>query len=195
MSCDNILDFCVKPGETFKKRFMWDDGTLISTAITAITQAAPVQITSANHGLVSDWRAAVVSAKGMKAINSPNFPPLEEDWHIVTRVDANNIRFNDVNSADFAAYTSGGFLVSLQPYSLVGATATMILRDAVESGTTLLTLTSTPASGITLDDATKIIEVEFETAALTWQYAFYDLEVTLTTGEIVEIASGTIFKQ
>lgn len=195
MACDNRIDFCVKPGETFKKRFMWDDGTLVSTAITAITQAAPVQITAANHGLVTGWRAAVVSAKGMKAINSKNFPPLDDDWHVVTRVDANNVRFDTVNSADFSAYTSGGFLVYMQPYSLAGVTARMILRDAVESGTVLATFTSSPAAGITVSDATKVIEIEFETSLLTWQYAFYDLELTIPTGEIVEIASGTIFKQ
>ena len=192
MACNNELDFCVGKGATFVKRFMWDNSVLVSTAITAITKAAPAVVTSASHGLVTGWRAAVVSAGGMSAINSQNYPPQTPDLRVVTVVDANNIKFDEVNSADFTAYTSGGFLISRQAVSLAGVAATMNIRTAPQSGTILKTLTSSPAAGIVIDDSAKTITVTFDTAAETWDYGFFDLEITQVSGVIVEIAAGTI---
>lgn len=192
MACNIELDFCVGKGATFVKRFMWDNSVLVSTAITAITKAAPAVVTSTSHGLVTGWRAAVVSAGGMSAINSQNYPPQTSDLRVVTVVDVNNIKLDEVNSADFTAYTSGGFLISRQAVSLAGVTATMNIRTAPQSGTILKTLTSSPAAGIVIDDSAKTITVTFDTEAETWDYGFFDLEITQASGVIVEIAAGTI---
>ena len=192
MGCNIKETFCVNRGATFVKRFMWDNGVLVSTPITAITQAAPVVVTAASHGLVNGWRAAVVSVGGMVALNSQNYPPKISDLKPITVVDANNVQFDDVNSADFVAYTSGGFLISRQAVSLAGATATMNIRTAPQSGTILKTLTSSPAAGITLDDSAKTITVTFDTLAETWDFGYFDLEVTQASGVIVEISNGTI---
>jgi hypothetical protein len=171
---------------------MWNNGILTTKAITGISQSAPAQVTAVAHGLVTGWRAAVVSAKGMSQINVDNYPPKESDWSIVSLVDVDNVTLDDVNSSDFTAYTSGGYLVYLTPFDLVGATAIMTLRSSPQTGTVLKTLTSSPVAGIVVDDASKVIEVEFATAAETWEFAYFDLEVTLSTGRIVEIATGTI---
>ena len=192
MLCSVKQDFCVNKGATFIKRFMWDDGTLVSKAITGITQAAPAVVTAASHGLVNGWRAAVVSAGGMSNINSANFPPKTPDLKVVTVVDANNVQFDNVNSSDYTAYTSGGFLVYRQAVSLSGVTATMNIRVSPQTGTVLKALTSSPAAGITIDDSAKTITVQFDTSAETWSYGFFDLEVTQVSGVIVEIAHGTI---
>lgn len=192
MSCNIKEPLCVNKGATFVKRFMWDNGVLVSIPITAITQAAPAVVTAASHGLVNGWRAAVVSAGGMVAINSNNYPPQTADLKVVTVVDSNNVQFNDVNSADYVAYTSGGFLVYRQPVSLAGATAVMNIRTAPQSGTILKALTSSPAAGIVLDDSAKTITVTFDTLAETWDFGFFDLEITQSSGIIVEISNGTI---
>lgn len=192
MACKNKVDFCIRKGETFLKKFYWSDGSLVTKAISAITQAAPVQITAASHGLVNGWKAAVVSARGMTEINANNYPPTEQEYHDVAVVDSNNVRLTDVNSADFSAYTSGGFLVYPAPIDLASATAIMMIRDYPESGVELLELTSSPAAGIVLDNTNKVIEVTFETAAVTWQIGYYDLEITLSSGRIVQIADGAI---
>jgi len=192
MGCNIKETFCVNRGATFVKRFMWDNGVLDSTPITAITQAAPVVVTAASHGLVNGWRAAVVSAGGMVALNSQNYPPKTSDLKLITVVDANNVQFDDINSADFVAYTSGGFLISRQAVSLAGATATMNIRTAPQAGTILKTLTSSPAAGIVLDDSAKTITVTFDTAAETWDFGYFDLEITQASAVIVEISNGTI---
>ncbi|TXH10882.1 MAG: hypothetical protein E6R04_04265 [Spirochaetes bacterium] len=190
--CAETVDFCVKKGETFQKRFFWSDGTLTSKAISAISQAAPMVVTATGHGMVNNWRAAVVSARGMLQANAEGYPPGAAEWKRVSVIDANNVQFDEVNSADFDAYTSGGFLVYQNPVSLAGAVASLYIRDAPETGTVLATLTSSPSSGLLLDDTTKAITATLQTAALTWNIGYYDLEVTLTTGRIVQVAYGSI---
>lgn len=191
-NCAEQVDFCVKKGETFQKRFFWSDGTLVSKAISAITQAAPMVVTATAHGLVNNWRAAVVSARGMIQANAQEYPPKLADWKRISVVNANQVQFDEVNSADYDAYTSGGFLVYQSPVSLAGAVASLYIRDAPDIGTTYVTLTSSPSSGLILDDTSKSITATLQTAALTWDIGYYDLEVTLSTGRIVQVAYGSI---
>lgn len=191
-SCAEQIDFCVKKGETFQKRFLWSDGTLVSKAITGITQAVPMVVTASSHGMVNSWRAAVVSAKGMIQVNAEKYPPEAADWKRVSVVNANQVQFDEVNSSDYDAYTSGGFLVYQNPVSLVGAVASLYIRDVPDTGTPYVTLTSSPSSGLIVDDASKSITATLQTAALTWSIGYYDLEVTLSTGRIVQVAYGSI---
>lgn len=192
MACSNNLDFCVRKGETFRKRFMWNTGRLVTIPITAISQAAPARVTAAGHGLVNDWLAAVVSSDGMTAINAKEYPPEPSAYSKVEVVDSSNVDLVEFNSADMPAYTGGGYLVYLEPYDLVGATAVMNIRTVLQSGTLLKQLTSSPSVGIEVNDTLKTVKVEFATAAETWSLGFFDLEVTLNDGRIVEVATGTI---
>jgi hypothetical protein len=191
-NCAEQIDFCVKKGETFQKRFFWSDGTLVSKPITAISQAAPMVVTAVAHGMVNSWRAAIASARGMIQANIQDYPPKAADWKRISVVNANQVQFEEVNSADYDAYTSGGFLIYQNPVSLVGAVASLYVRDAPETGTIYETLTSSPSSGLIVDDTSKSITATLQTAALTWDIGYYDLEVTLSSGRIVQVAYGSI---
>lgn len=190
MSCGGEQDFCVRKGETFAPVIRWGSGVLASKPITAITQAAPAKITALGHGVPPGWQVAVVSAGGMHKINAKKYPPAGADWHPATVVDANTISLNDVNSASYPAYTSGGFLVYATPVVLAGMTAVMTVRDAPLTGAVLLALTN--MSGITLDTANYTITPKFETAPLAWSQGFYDLELTDTAGKVTQLLTGTI---
>lgn len=190
MGCLDHRDFCVSAGETFLPTIRWGTETLTSKPITAISKAAPVAITATAHGAPDGWPVAVVSAQGMIQINATRYPPAGKDWHPATAVTVNSITINDISSADYSTYTSGGFLVYRTPMSLVGMTARMRIYDAPVDGTLLMTLTS--PSGITISTANYTIIPRIETAALDWTTGYYDLEMTDVSGTVVQLLSGII---
>lgn len=188
-------DLIIRKGETFTRVVRWESLPFLYTAITAITKAAPVQITSATHGLVTGWRAAVVSAGGMRQINAKQIPPRATEFHPVTKIDANSITMNEVNSSDFTAYTSGGYLVSYTPVSLASFTARMKIRATVESVDVLESLTS--GVEITLDDTNHTITITIpatDTAAYTFSTGVYDLELAsgAATPVVTRLLEGNV---
>lgn len=183
----------IRQGETFSRIIRWSATPYIYTPITAITQAAPVVVTSTAHGLVSGWRAAVLSAGGMRQINAKYTPPADSEFHQVTVVDANTINFNDVDSSRFTAYTSGGFLVSYTPVSLAGFSARMQIRETLESATTIASLVS--PMDIVLDDTNHTITTTITataTAAYDFESAVYDLELVASDGTVTRLLEGNI---
>lgn len=171
-------DFEIVKGKTFAEPLRWEAEPVNYKAITAITQTAPVQITAPAHGLVSGWRAAVVSVKGMTQLNAESVPPKEKDYQIVTVIDADTIEFNKINAADFKAYVSGGYLQYNTPVNLAGYTARLVIKDKI-GGVVLLTLT-TENGGISIDNATKVITLNIaasDTATFEWKKGVFELEM------------------
>ncbi len=184
-------DFTAGKGETFQPVFQWGSTTLTSIPITAISQSAPAVVAASGHGVPPDWEVAVVSAKGMTQINAVGYPPRGRDWHRATVLTDNTVALRDVNSADFSAYTSGGFLVYGTPVDLTSVAVVMTVRDAPTDGAVLLELTS--GAGIAVDTAAKTITLTIETVALTWATGYYVLDVTDTsTDKTTQLAFGVI---
>lgn len=192
MSCQNVQNFCVGAGETFQPIIRWGSEVLISKPITGISQAAPVVVTAVGHVVPDGWQVAVVSAKGMLQINAASFPPAGADWHKATVLTADTVQLNKVNSADYAAYLSAGFLVYNTPVTLAGMTGVLTIRDAPVVGNILVSLTSSPAAGLTLNDTTKQILPVLATAGLLWSTGYYDLELTDAGGVVTQLLTGTI---
>lgn len=186
-------DLVIQQGKTFQRIVRWETTPLVYKAITAITKAGPVQITAASHGIPAGWRAAVVSAGGMRQINAKNWPLRDSDFHQVTVSDANTVTLNDVNSADYTTYTSGGYLVYYTPVSLSGFTARMQIRATQPAATALDSLTS--PTDIALDDAAKAITITIpaaDTAAYTWLDGVYDLELVSSGGVVTQLLRGSV---
>jgi hypothetical protein len=185
--CGEQQDFCIGAGATFHPVIRWGTDVLVSKPITAITQAAPAAVTATAHGAPNGWQAAVVSALGMTQINAERYPPSGSDWQPITVIDANTVALNNVDSADYTAYLSGGFLVYSAPGLLAGMTATMTFWDnPAKTGTPLLTITPT------LDFTAKTIAPLLATAGLTWALGYYNLDVTDSGGIITRILTGTL---
>lgn len=184
-------DYTVNSGETFLRVFRLGIAPLVSKPVTGVTKAAPPVITAVAHGMVDGWPAVVVSAGGMTQINAANYPPRGSDWHQATFVDSDHVNFNDVNSADYSAYTSGGFLVYPTPFNLTSATGVFTVFDnPAHTGTPLLTITTAP--GLVLDNTTKTITVKFATAALSWATGYYELLITDSVSVVRELITGVI---
>ncbi len=186
----NRRDFVVPLGETFAPVFRWGTGEIASAAITGITQAAPMVVTAPGHIVPDGWPAAVVSAQGMTQANATRYPPQNNDWRPATFVNSNSVKFNDINSADFSAYTTGGFLVHPTPMSLVGMTARFVISDAPTGGAVLATLVG--GSGVTLDTVAYTISVRLDTSTLTWSVGYYELWMTDGAGTVVCLSMGVI---
>lgn len=171
-------NFKIYQGSTFSAPFRWESSSKVYKPITAITKAAPMEITAASHGLVPGWRVWVSNVVGMKEVNSSE--PI-----IVTEVTTDTATFNEVNAAGYSTYISGGILEYNMPVSLSGYTGRMQIRPSVSSTTVILELT-TENSMLVIDDATKTISINIPattTQTFTFKSAVYSLE--LVTGTTV----------
>lgn len=189
--CGEQKDFSVGAGETFAPVIRWGSKTLASAAITAISQSTPVVITAPNHGVVEGWPVAVVGVSGMVQMNASRYPPVAGDFDLAHVIDENTLSLNDVSSALYLAYLSGGAVVYNTPMPLAGIQATMTFWDvATRNDTPLITLTT--GAGITIDDVALSVIPELQTAGLAWTTAYYNLDFLDTTGAVTRILTGTL---
>ena len=185
-------DLSLVQGKTFSLVLRWETEPIIYRNITAIQQAAPVRITSANHGIPDGWRCAVTNVKGMTEINAEANALRDRDYNPVTVIDANTVEINAINAAGFKAYTSGGILQFNTPVSLVGYTARMAIKDKV-GGTVLKSLVS--PTDITLNTTTSTITLTIsatDTAAFAWKSGVYDLELVSAAGVVTALLTGKV---
>jgi len=191
-------DFVIEQGKTFQHVLRWEAPPYIYKPITGITQTLPCRVTAVGHGLKDGWRTAVVSVKGMVQINAQNSPPKQTEFMRATYIDVDTIELNDVNSADYKAYTSGGYLQYLTPVDMAGYTARMKIKDRV--GGTVLASTEAGDSplniiSVTIDNTAKTITVLISataTAALTWARGVYELEMVSGSGVVTALLVGKI---
>lgn len=80
--------------------------------------------------------------------------------------------------------------------NLTGYTAALQIRETYASTTTLLSLTSSPAAGITITAGTGTIAVTataVQTAAIPTGVYVYDCEITDGTGVVTRIVQGDAY--
>jgi len=195
MSCPT-QDITIVKGKTFARVLRWESLPLVYKPITAITQAAPVVISAAAHGLPDGWRVAVVSVQGMREINAKvpgkGEPPSANGFRKATVLTSGTIALNAVNSLEFSPYTSGGTLVYYTPVSLAGATARLQIRATEEATAVLLNLVS--PTDIVLDDTAKTSTITITaavTAAFTFLTGVYELEITIS-GVVTQLLRGSV---
>jgi hypothetical protein len=128
----------------------------------------------------------------MTQINATRYPPQGDDWKFGTVLSASEVQLNEVNSADFSTYTSGGFLVYDTPSTLAGATITMTIYSDPDFETVLVTLTSATPAQLAVDDTLKTITPFLQTAGLTWETGYYLVKVPDSGGVITELLRGII---
>jgi hypothetical protein len=193
----------ITKGKTFSRVIRWASEPYLYKAITGITKAAPVVITSAAHDIPDGWQVAIVSVKGMTQINAANSPPKGKDYHKATTA-TNTVTINDINSADYSAYTSGGYIQCLTPVDLTSYTARLSIKDKV-GGTELFRLdTSTDIAvapythdqpRIAINNTTKTITLTIhaeDTAVMDFKKGVYDLEMVSVGGVVDLLLSGAI---
>ncbi len=88
---------------------------ITTPAISAATQANPVQVTCVGHGRTTGDQALIVGVVGMTQLNDRMFT--------VTVIDANNVTLDGVDGTGFTAYASAGTLRGGTWYAWKTATA------------------------------------------------------------------------
>ena len=196
MSCGE-QDFIIQKGKTFSRVIRWESEPFIYKAIMAITKAAPVVVTAVGHGVPDGWRVAIVSVQGMTEINALNAPPRTADYKRATLLTVDTLSINEINSAEFSTYTSGGFVQYYTPVDLTGYTARMDIRATETSATALLELNTNPPgpdTRIVINNTTKTITLTISATdtVVTWKTGVYDLELVSAGGVVTQLLKGTI---
>ena len=188
-------DIQIRRGSTFLMAVRWETEPWLYAAITSISLTAPVTITSAAHTIPDGWNVAVVDAKGLTQLNAKSNPPKKSDMRRATVVSATQIEFNEVSAANFTPHkAASGYLAWRAPQNLTGYTARMQIRDRV-GGTVLVSLTSAPSGGITINQTDKAIEIvitDAQTGAITKAEGVYDLELVSPGGVVTALLAGAV---
>lgn len=87
----------------------FQQGAGLSGTITAVTQANPAQVTSANHGLATGDVITISNVVGMTELNG--------NTYTITVVNANAFTLNGTDSTGYSAYVSGGNWTSSTSFS------------------------------------------------------------------------------
>lgn len=173
-------------GSTFREIFRWESALKTYLPINNITKAAPAVITCTGTLPPIGWRAKITGVAGMKEINS-------DDYRVVTTTSNNTITFNDINSLNYTAYTSGGVVEYNTPMDLTNYSGRLQIRPQLNSSTVLLELT-TQNGGIVIDTAYKLISIVVQasqTQLLNFTSAVYSLELVKNL-EVTTFSTGSV---
>ena len=185
------INYKIYQGSTFEETLRWESETKLYAPISGITNAAPCVITtSGTHTVPLNWRIRVTGVVGMKDINTV----ADDAYYLVTSKTSNSLTLNQVNSAAYGAYTSGGIVSWNTPIPLTGYTALMQIRETVES-TVVLAELSTANSRIIIDPINFTIQIKLSaavTSAFTFDAAVYSMELTDNQGTVYPFLSGSV---
>jgi hypothetical protein len=185
------INYKIYQGSTFEETLRWESETKQYMPISSITTAAPCVITtSGTHTVPVNWRIRVTGVTGMKDINTV----ADDAYYLVTSKTSNSLTLNQVNSASYGAYTSGGIVSWNTPIPLAGYTALMQIRETIES-TTVIAELSTANSRIIIDPINFTIAIKLPaavTGAFNFDSAVYSMELTDNQGTVYPFLSGSI---
>lgn len=185
------LNYKIYEGSTFQETFRWESQTKSYAQISAIAKAAPCVITTTStHTCPLNWRVRVTGVAGMKEINTTG-----DDYYLVTEKTNTTVTLNQINSANFTAYTTGGILEWNTPIDLTGYTAQMQIRETLDSSTVIHELTSVVGGGISIDTANYTVTINIPantTRNFDFTTAVYSLELTNPSGVVTTLVTGNL---
>jgi hypothetical protein len=185
------INYKIYQGSTFEETLRWESETKQYMPISGITQAAPCVITtSGTHSVPLNWRVRVTGVNGMKDINTV----ADDAYYLVTSKTSNSVTLNQVNSAAYGAYASGGILSWNTPIPLTGYTALMQIRETLES-TAVIAELSTANNRIIIDPINFTVLIKLPatiTGTFTFDSAVYSMELTDNQNNVIPFLSGSI---
>lgn len=185
------LNYKIYEGSTFQETFRWESQTKSYAQISAIAKAAPCVITTTStHTCPLNWRVRITGVAGMKEINTAG-----DDYYLVTEKTSTTVTLNQINSANFTAYTIGGILEWNTPIDLTGYTAQMQIRETLDSSTVIHELTSAVGGGISIDTANYTVTISIPantTRNFDFTTAVYSLELTDPSGVVTTLVTGNL---
>lgn len=185
------ISYKIYQGSTFQETLRWESETKQYAPISGISTAAPCVITTGSaHGVPLNWRIRVTGVNGMKDINTVS----EDSYYLVTSKTSTTLTLNQVNSAAYGAYTSGGIVEYNTPIPITGYTALMQIRETLESATVIHEM-STANNGIVIDPVNYTISLSIPSAVtgtFDFDSAVYSCELTDNQGNVIPFLTGNI---
>jgi len=182
------LNYKVYQGSTFQEIYRWESQTKVYSPIQSISKTAPCVITTTtNSNIPLGWRFRVTGVQGMKEINTSS-----DVFYVATGISGTQVTVNEINSAGYTTYTSGGILEYNQPVDLSIYSARMQIRETVDSSTVIHEATSAN-NQIVLDNTNKTITITIPagvTQAFTFETAVYSVELFELTGRVIPFLVG-----
>jgi hypothetical protein len=180
------LDLRINQGATLRKPLLMMQPAYQYKPITAIQQTAPLLITAPTHGLVGEWPIWIEGVSGWGELSRDK---TRQAFHLAKVIDADTLELNNLNGAGRTA--SGGMIVYQAPVDLAGCAARMSIRDT--AGNLLLELNTENGRLVIAAPGRLIITLTAaETTAITWQKGRYDLELTMSNGDVTRWAEGEV---
>jgi hypothetical protein len=179
------LDLQIIQGATLRKPLLLMQPVYQYHAISAIQQTAPLLLSVPTHGLVGSWPIWIEGVSGWSELNRDK---TREAFRLAKVIDENTLELNSISGLGRTA--SGGLVVYQPPVDLVGSTAQLMIRDA--AGALLLELSTGNGRLVASDGRLVITLSAAETAAITWRSARYDLELTMSNGDVTRWAQGDV---
>jgi len=184
------LNYKVYQGATFQEIYRWESQTKVYASIQAISKTAPCIITTTtNSNIPQGWRFRVTGVQGMKEINT-----VADAFYVATEINAQQVTVNEINSAGYTTYTSGGILEYNQPVDLSIYSARMQIRETVDS-TTIIHEATSANSQIVLNNTNKTITITIPagvTQNFTFETAVYSVELFEATGRVIPFLVGNL---
>lgn len=179
------LNLAIDQGATFTYVFRWESSEKVYCQVLSATKSAPLEVTVSGETPPVNWRVWVQGASGMKELN-------REEAYEVTNIAEQTLYFNNINSTQFSEYTGNAVLYYNKPVPLSLVKARMQIRD--QKGILILELT-TENGGVIIDPVNYTIAIAIsaeQTSALSFNIAYYDLEIEDVTLRVQRLAKGTV---
>lgn len=167
-------------GATFRKGWTLYEGDDVVKSIASITLGYPTVLTVTSHGLPDG--VIPVAIVNVSKLETSSVEP--DDRIVAKKIDSNTLSIN-VDSSDYSAYVSGGYLVYTPPKDLTGYTAQAQARKKISSTTPYFTLTDT--DGITLGGIEGTVDVEISderTALVPDKTCYMQVELIAPDGSV-----------
>lgn len=155
------------------------------SAISGMSQSAPLRVNSPGHGILDQWHAAIVDAKGMTEMNAVNSNSIRDaEFRQVTLIDPDAVEFNGVCSAGFKPYVSGGYLAYYAPLDLtVYSSARMDIKERVGGPVKLAANTTNGMLALDAAGSALLIHLsETDISALGAREYVFDVELVKAGG-------------
>lgn len=179
------LNLAIDQGATFTYVFRWESSEKVYCQVLSATKSAPLEVTVSGEAPPVNWRVWVQGASGMKELN-------REEAYEVTNIAEQTLYFNNINSTQFSEYTGNAVLYYNKPVPISLVKARMQIRD--QKGILILELT-TENGGVIIDPVNYTIAIAIsaeQTSALSFNIAYYDLEIEDVTLRVQRLAKGTV---
>lgn len=118
------LSVCARLGASTRIVLRLETTNIRFTPITNITKSAPMRVTAPSHGLLDQWKVAIVDVIGMRQVNAVDSNAIrDKEFHLVDVIDDNTVDFPAISSSSFSTYASGGSLAYYIPFDMSAYTS------------------------------------------------------------------------